>query len=251
MLDTSHCAEIDALPLLLLPGTLADQRVFGPVLERLGITGTWMRMEGAASARGMAERILAAAPERFSLIGFSLGSIVALEVVAQAPQRIARLALLGCNARDLPPDKAAARRATVPVAERLGLASYIDGAWEASVPAHRRTDAGFRAELHRMALETPMPAFRDQIEMAIDRVDSRPRLGRIDMPVLVACGAEDGVCPPELSEEIAAAIPGATLAVVARAGHYLTLDQPDEVAQLLRHWLARPAKAPTVLKEST
>ena len=78
--------------------------------------------------------------------------------------------------------------------------------------------------------------------MELDRVDSRPRLGTLDMPVLVACGAEDRVCPPELSEEIAAAIPGAVLAVVGRAGHYLTLDQPDEMARLLRDWLGMPSR---------
>ena len=94
-----------------------------------------------------------------------------------------------------------------------------------------------------------MDAFRDQIEMAIDRVDSRPRLQRFDMPVLVACGAEDGVCPPELSQEIAAAIPGATLAIIERAGHYLTLDQPDEVARLLRQWLAQPTRTTRLSKE--
>lgn len=227
-------------PLLMLPGTVADERVFSPVLEQLGATGIFFRMAGAASAAGMAASILARAPDRFSLVGFSLGSIIALEVAAQAPQRIARLALLGCNAQALSADKAAARRATVPVAERNGLASYIDTVWEASVPAHRRADAGLRTLLHAMARDTPWPAFLDQIEMAIDRVDSRPRLHRLDIPVLVACGAEDGVCPPDLSREIADAIPGATLAIVPRAGHYLTLDQPAEVARLLRHWLSQP-----------
>lgn len=226
-------------PLLMLPGTVADERVFSPVLERLGLASLSMRMAGARSTAEMAKRILEAAPERFSLVGFSLGSIVALEVVAQAPERVERLALLGCNARALTADKAAARRATVAVAERDGITSYIDNVWEASVPAHRRDDADFRALLHAMASGTPWPAFIDQIEMAIDRVDSRPRLATLDMPVLVACGAEDGVCPPELSQEIAEAIPGAALAIVPRAGHYLTLDQPDAVALLLRDWLAR------------
>lgn len=236
-------------PLLLLPGTLADDTVFAPVLERLGLTSSWMRLAGATSAAEMAKLILATAPPRFTLIGFSLGAIMALEVVAQAPERIERLALLGCNGRDLTPEKAAARRATVPVADRLGLTSYIDGVWEASVPAHRRNDPELRAQLHQMATDTPMDAFRDQIEMAIDRVDSRPRLKLFDMPVLVACGAEDGVCPPELSEELAAAIPGATLAIIERAGHYLTLDQPDEVARLLREWLAQPTRTTRLSKE--
>jgi pimeloyl-ACP methyl ester carboxylesterase len=236
-------------PLLLLPGTLADGRVFAAVLDRLGITAPWIRMAGADSAKAMAKLILAEAPERFSLIGFSLGSIIALEVVAQAPDRIERLALLGCNARDLPADKAAARLATLAIAERLGRPSYIDAVWESSVPEHRRDETSFRAELHRMAIDTPMDAFRDQIEMAIDRVDSRPRLARLTMPVLVACGAEDGVCPPELSKEIADAIPGATFAMVARAGHYLTLDQPDEAARLLRNWLERQPNDISISKE--
>lgn len=236
-------------PLLLLPGTLADERVFAPVLERLGITGTSLRMAGATSTAAMAELVLARAPGRFALMGFSLGAIVALEVLAQAPERIERVALLGCNARALPADKAAARRATMPVAERNGTPSYIDAVWEASVPVHRRDDAGLRTLLHAMAADTPMPVFREQIEIPIQRVDSRPRLAALDMPALVACGAEDQVCPPELSAEIAAAIPGATLAIVARAGHYLTLDQPDEVARLTREWLARPARTKQISKE--
>ena len=133
MLDRPAIAA-EMPPLFLLPGTLADDTVFAPVLERLGLTSAWMRLAGATSAAEMAKLILATAPPRFTLIGFSLGAIMALEVVAQAPERIERLALLGCNARDLTPEKAAARRATVPVAERLGLTSYIDGVWEASVP---------------------------------------------------------------------------------------------------------------------
>jgi pimeloyl-ACP methyl ester carboxylesterase len=241
----------DAPPLLMLPGTLADERVFSPVLERLALSGLPMRMAGATSTAAMARLILASAPDRFALVGFSLGAIVALEIAAQAPERIERLALLGCNARALPAEKAAARRATVPVAERDGITSYIDNVWEASVPLHRRDDAALRALLDAMAYATPMDVFRDQIEMAIDRVDSRPRLSRLDMPVLVACGAEDAVCPPELSEEIAAAIPGATFAVVGAAGHYLTLDQPDELARLLRDWLARRASTSTPSKEFT
>ena len=58
---------------------------------------------------------------------------------------------------------------------------------------------------------------------------------------LVACGAEDRVCPPELSLEIAHAIPGARLAIVERAGHYLTLDQPEITGRLLAEWLVAPA----------
>ena len=232
-------------PLILLPGTLCDERVFAPVLHALGSHVRTLVIGGATSAADMARRLLEQAPDRFALCGFSLGAIVALEMVVQAPNRIERLALLGCNARAMPPDKAAARRATSAMVEREGMASYIAGSWEASVPAWRHRDAAFRRVLEAMAEDTPLLRFRDQIEIGINRVDSRPRLGDIAVPTLVACGEEDRVCPPELSEEIAAAIPGARPAIVERAGHYLTLDRPEALTRLLRLWLAMPANTRT------
>ena len=51
------------------------------------------------SSPEMAAGVLAAAPERFALAGHSLGAIVALEIVRQAPQRVTRLALLNASAR--------------------------------------------------------------------------------------------------------------------------------------------------------
>ncbi len=229
----------DHAPLVMLPGTLCDKRVFGPVADLLGASRT-IGMRGASSAPDMAGLVLDKAPERFALCGFSLGAIVALEVIAQAPSRVERLALLGCNARSMPPDKVQARRATVPLAEAEGTASYVAGAWDASVPAWRRDDVKLYAALEAMAADTSLDAFRDQVEIAINRVDSRPRLGIIGVPTLVACGEEDRICPPELSTEIANAIPGATLAIVEGAGHYLTLERPQAVAQLLREWLVAP-----------
>lgn len=232
-------------PLILLPGTLCDERVFAPVLHALGSHVRTLVIGGATSTADMARLLLEQAPDRFALCGFSLGAIVALEMVAQAPDRIERLALLGCNARAMPVDKAAARRATIQMVEREGTASYVADAWDASVPAWRHRDAAFRRELEAMATDTPLPLFRDQIEIAINRVDSRPRLGDIAVPTLVACGEEDRVCPPALSEEIAAAISGARLAILERAGHYLILDRPEALARLLRHWLAAPANTLT------
>ena len=241
-----------APPLVLLPGTLCDERVFGAMTAGLDHPAITVPMAGASSAPEMARGVLDAAPPRFALCGFSLGAIIALEVIAQAPERVERLALFGCNARAMPPERATARRATVQVAEREGTASFIAGVWDASVPAGRRQDADLRRSLEAMATDTPLDAFREQIEMAIDRVDSRPRLWRIGVPTLVACGEEDRVCPPELSREIAMAIPGATLAIVERAGHYLMLDQPDTVARLVRDWLDTPiSKESRVSQEVT
>ena len=231
----------DEPPLLMLPGTLCDERVFLNATERLGRQRYTIEMAGELSAPAMARRVLELAPPRFALLGFSLGAIVGLEVVTQAPERVERIALLGCNARTMPVERQAARRASVAKASRDGNAGYIDEVWDLSVPTWRRDDAGLRAELMAMAGDASLRTFEEQVEISINRADRRAGLTEIAVPTLVACGAEDRVCPPELSREIAAGIPGARLAIVERAGHYLTLDQPQFVAKLLADWLAAPA----------
>ena len=50
-------------------------------------------------------------------------------------------------------------------------------------------------------------------------------------------GDSDQLTPPELSVEIADAIPGARLVVVADAGHLTPLDQPEQVTKALVEWL--------------
>jgi pimeloyl-ACP methyl ester carboxylesterase len=240
----------DELPLLMLPGTLCDERVFAAATSGLGRQRYTVEMAGELSAPQMARRVLELAPPKFALLGFSLGAIVGLEVIAQAPDRVERVALLGCNARPMPLERQAARRASVAKAATDGNVGYIDEVWDVSVPAWRHDDADLRAELTAMAADASHRTFEEQVEISINRADRRPGLASIAVLTLVACGAEDRVCPPELSREIAAAIPGARLEIVERAGHYLTLDQPQFVAELLAEWLAAPALPPhTVSKE--
>lgn len=231
-------------PLLFLAGTLCDARVFSPLQAALGSAAPVVVMAGAESAPDMAARILAEAPPRFSLCGFSLGAIVGLEVAAQAPDRVERLALIGGNARAMPSATAHARRTAALIAKLEGCAGYIATVWNSSVPASRAEDAELRRLLDVMAHDASPETFRQQAEISAIRRDLRPLLPDFRLPTIALCGAEDQVCPPHLSEEIAAAIPGARLAIVPDAGHYALLDQPAIVAAALRDWLAIPVPSP-------
>lgn len=210
------------VPLLMLPGTLCDGRLYAGVLERLQVPARVPLLAGADSTTAMAEHLLAEAPSRISLCGFSLGAIVALEMIALAPERIERLALIACNP------------------------GVLDATARASRAALRQSefaDAKDGPLVQAMARETDAGTYRQQTRMTLERTDSRPRLARIDVPTLVLCGACDRTCPPAMSRAIADAVPGARLAIAPEAGHYLPLEQPDRVADELAAWLAMPVRS--------
>ena len=123
-------------PLLLLPGTACDARVFAPLIDRLGDYPVLIGDMGAATTMpDLAEAVLAAAPPFFLLAGFSLGGICALEMVARAPQRIGGLALIDATARPDPPANAAVRRKSVADAREKGMDGFILDAWPRLVAA--------------------------------------------------------------------------------------------------------------------
>src|SRR5262245_47143142 len=102
----------------------------------------------------------------------------------------------------------------------------------------RQTDQAFVDNIVQMAVDTGTQAFLRQHAALMARRDNRPLLPTIHCPTLVLVGRQDVLTPPELSEEIAAAIPGAQLEFIEDSGHLSTLEQPDAVNRALRRWLS-------------
>lgn len=104
-----------SLPLVLLPGMMCDARLYGPQIEALSSDYALhvAPIGGHDTVQALANEILAHAPPRFALAGLSMGGIVAMEVLAQAPERVARLALLDTNPRAETPEFGADRKSVV------------------------------------------------------------------------------------------------------------------------------------------
>ncbi|WP_224705357.1 alpha/beta fold hydrolase [Devosia aquimaris] len=240
-----------ALPLLLLPGTVCDERLFAPMLAQLGHPHSQVaNMAGAATAHDLAKQILAAAPERFALAGFSLGGIVALEMVALAPERIERLALLDTTPRPDPQANADLRRAEVTRSRAQGMDGYIHDAWDRLVAPVNAGNQSLRDTIVAMARDAGPDCLAAQAEVAIQRADSRPRLGSIAVPTLILAGADEQICPLDAHQELASGIAGARYFTIPDAGHFSPLENPAAVARHMRDWLSWPIPTSNELSQT-
>lgn len=229
-------------PLVLLPGMLGDADVWDDVAALLAdhTASQVCRIDLDDSVPEMAESVLAAAPEQFALAGHSLGAIVALDVVRQAPQRVTGLALLNSSARP-----ASAKQLTewAKLAERTTAGGFPRIACElalANLPESRRGDSELVERLQRMALRIGASGFLRQLRAQTARPDSRPFLAAITVATLVVSGALDEVSPCELQQELAAGIAGSRLVTIAAAGHMSMLEAPAAVAEAMEIWLSLP-----------
>ena len=237
-----------AWPLLLLPGTLCDARVFGPLLDAMrkdpamsGRSVVHCAMTGHDTVRALADDILDSAPDRFIAVGFSLGAIVALDMAMRAPDRTAGVVLIAGSARAVPTADRAMRRAAADTPPGHLVGTVL---WPRSVAPDWLHDETLREMVMAMATGFPPGTLAAQIEVALSRRDQRTRLGTLPMPALILGGACDAIVQPELQCEMALAMRLATLHIVENTGHFLLLEQPDACATALTDWLASSSNLP-------
>ncbi|MET3133108.1 pimeloyl-ACP methyl ester carboxylesterase [Oxalobacteraceae bacterium GrIS 1.11] len=230
-------------PIVLVPGLLCSAEAFAPqvaALWRFGPVTVASTLKGKSISE-MAAAILATAPSCFALAGISMGGYICLEIMRQAPGRVLRLALLDTSARPDTAEQINRRRALLASARTGDFLTLASEALSAIVHPSRKGDSNLREINVRMAMTVGIEAFAQQTDAIITRIDSRPSLSAISVPTLVLVGDSDLLTPPELSEEIAAAIPNARLTVVPQCGHASTLEQPDAVNSALIEWIAGPS----------
>lgn len=237
----------NSIPLLLLPGLMNDERVWGTLLPALRagrlvhVAPTHLHGNLEDSAR---EAVAAMPPGPFAVGGFSLGGYAALEVYRQAKQRIAGLALLDTGARA---DAEEAKQARTRMVQAMGSgAATLDqiaaGFAARVVHSSHLNDMDLLRLLADMASAVGIEGFAKQQQAAMGRPDNRGLLTTLQVPVLVLCGREDQVTPLALSEEMAKLLPDAELAIVETSGHMTTLEQPEAVMSALAGWLTRVAE---------
>jgi pimeloyl-ACP methyl ester carboxylesterase len=229
----------ETLPVILIPGLLCSARLYAEQILRLWqsapVTVADHRRDTTIAA--IADRILRQAPPRFALVGLSMGGYIAGLVARQAPERVAKLALLDTAARPETPKQTERRQEQIALAEGGRLGEVADLLFPLFVSRARHGDDALRRVVHLMAEETGPEAFVRQQRAIMGRPDLRPHLESITCPTLVLVGDGDELTPPPFSEEIAAGIPGSRLVVVPDCGHLSTLEQPEAVNDALVEWL--------------
>jgi 3-oxoadipate enol-lactonase len=168
------------------------------------------------------------------ICGLSLGGMTAMWLAAHAPERVGRLVLCCTSALFGPPEMWADRAALV-LAEGTGV---VAGAGVARwvTPAFMTSQPAATMMLRDMIAATPAVGYAGSCA-AIEDMDLRSDLARIDTPTLVIAGADDPATPPAHAEVIAAGIRGARLEVLAGAAHLATYERPAAANELIREAL--------------
>jgi pimeloyl-ACP methyl ester carboxylesterase len=227
------------MQILFIPGLNCTGELYAPQIAALGHAHECQVADhGVADDMGaIAQAILARAPERFALVGLSMGGYVAYEIMRQAPDRVEKLALLDTRAQADSDEDAERRRQTIALAKSGQFDRLHAIFWQRLVHPARLSDAALEETARRMVRETGPERFIRQQTAVLNRPDYRDGLSAIRVPTMVLVGREDVITPPEHAKALVAAIPGADYVEVPDCGHLSTLERPEAVTAALAAFL--------------
>jgi pimeloyl-ACP methyl ester carboxylesterase len=173
-----------------------------------------------------------------SLIGHSFGGMIAAEVAAHVPKRVARLVLISPFGlwRDDHPVADLFARPYTSIDRILWKTGEPSGV--IADPANFPNDPVEKA----VAINQAMTSVAKFIWPIPDK-GLRRRLPRVTAKTLVVFGAEDAFVPAIYADEFASAIPGARKAVVADAAHMVPYEKTFEVVRLIEQQFGEKVRA--------
>ena len=181
--------------------------------------------------------------EKAVILGHSMGGYVALAAWKLAPERFLALGLIASQAGA---DTEEARAGRNKLAEKVAAEGSKVVA-EAMLPklfaSQLPAGAPLVDQVRQMILNTSCAAIVGSLKGMAQRADSGPLLPDVNVPVLILSGDKDQIIPAEKAPAMAAALPAATLANIANAGHLPMLEQPQATTTAIRDFLRAVCQA--------
>ena len=190
-----------------------------PDLPGHGASEPWDPKEPAEEQWRMLEAFMAVLEvPPAAVVGHSRGGSVAIQLAARRPARVRALVLVSSGGL---PFRSGTLDIVMMVADPGALMPSLVSRLRASSAAARGYDEARARAMEQGRLER----------------DLAPLLPSIRAPTLVLWGARDPTVPGDVSERLAAGIPGARRVVLDGVGHLPFIDSPDELSCLVRGFL--------------
>lgn len=224
--------------LTFLPGTMCDQRVWQPVRQRLEpqFSTDYVAIETESTRQGMLGLIHSAAStgDPLHLVAFSMGGYLALEYALDNPGRVASLVTVASSAFGLTEDEAAERVRALDLLAKHEYRSIPQARINQFVHPTHRADPAVADVIRAMDRDLGKAVLVAQLKETSTRTSLAPRLGELDIPVLLIGADSDPFVPWGSIERMGALIPGARILEARDAGHMIPLEQPDWLATQIR-----------------
>ena len=225
--------------IVLMPGMMCNQDVFSyqiNVLENFFNVIVVEFNEHRDIELGV-KNLVSSLPNKFHLIGHSMGGIVAMELVKQHSKRVLSLALLNTNPYEEKQELKDKRNKTLKELDSLDLISLMKSDYISRYfPDDCRDKNKLIQQCVDMASMLDKKVFYNQSVALRDRKDQTSILENVDCKTLILCGERDQLCPVSYHSDMNKMIKSSYLIVLEGVGHMPIIECPQILNNHLKNF---------------
>lgn len=197
---------------------------------------------GAMTLEEMAETVLAVMPPKASLMGWSLGGLVASKIALSAPQRVEKLITVASSPCFTAHEDWPGIRPDVLQGFQHQLSEDFQRTVERFLALQTLGSDSARQDarlLKSIVLSLPMPpsnVLNGGLEI-LRTADLRQPMTQLTLPILRIYGALDGLVPRKVVPLLDALLPDSRSEVIEKAAHAPFISHPDAFCELAGQFL--------------
>ncbi|WP_369059802.1 alpha/beta hydrolase [Caulobacter sp. 73W] len=228
------------VPIVLVPGYMLDRDLWRELEARMSASDEprfsihHADLTQDATIEAMATRLLTDAPQRFVLIGFSMGGYVVREVARRAPERVLALILIATSSEG---DNEIQRQRKDAVARAFDPSKFAglsrSAVLSSVAPSH--VDGPIIDRIRAMSERLGGSVFQRQ--SALVRTSDADRLSELTCPTLIVAAAQDQLRSLTEASALHEGIAHSKMVVIQSSGHMIPLEAPEELAGAIVPWL--------------
>lgn len=207
-----------------------------PMLADLPLEAKIVEFNQHDNLSDMAAEVMRIAGDRpFIPVGFSMGGMVAFELIRMNIPQLVGIVLLNSNCHADLPGRKADRDSHLKIAKTRGIETLIRQEY---LPVYFCDPFCDESEIvMEMAKLLGVIAFEAQLKVLAQRPDSLNILTNFDKPLLIVGAQNDRPCPPAHQQIMAKAAAQSELYLLSDCGHFAPLQAPTIIANLIKQWV--------------
>ncbi|GAA3945657.1 alpha/beta hydrolase [Allohahella marinimesophila] len=227
--------NVPSCSVVLIPGFMLDETLWDEFSQHLPENWRLVHapLTGGTTIPEIARQIATISPDRFVLIGFSLGGYIARQLAADFPDQVMALVLIASSLREDTDQQAKVKAQAVQASSETSFRGLSNTAIATSLHPSRSSDKAVISRIKTMGQRLGYEALA--LQSSFSRAGVPTDL--IRCPTLVVASSGDAMRTLEEADELVEAIPGALLQLINDSGHMIPLEQPRKLAQLILAWV--------------
>lgn len=228
-------------PVLFLPGTLCDERIFMPMWKHMNINQRrFVPLQWANSLEDMlaltSDRVLS--DEKVHVVGYSMGGFIAAKWASLHAEQVASLTLIGYDGYGLSADEIARRKQMVSLLKngnfRLDNPQYL----ARFVHSSQQQNENVVGVVREMGEDLGKNTLLAHTQATTPRDNMVNTLAKLTVPTCIIAARDDNIAQHSNLVKMADTISGAILHTMSDSGHMLPLEQPAELAERVTSFIS-------------